>query len=76
MPVSFDQIVDAFSIMWCITLKCRKAVPDDSSWTAVRFSYQRPIAAPSVSRTNKRPNSERMPSTTLFSRLAERFFMP
>jgi hypothetical protein len=26
MPVSFDQITDAFSIMWCMTLKCRTAV--------------------------------------------------
>ena len=41
MPVSLDQIVAAFSIMWCMTLKCRTAVPGDSSRTVVRFSYQR-----------------------------------
>ena len=60
--------------MWCMTLKCRTAVPGDRSRSAVRFSYQRPTATPSISRTKERPNSDRMPSKTLFSRLAERFF--
>src|SRR5687767_7451522 len=57
MPVSLDQIVAAFFIMWCMTLKCRTAVPGDSSRTVVRFSYQRATASPSTSRTNDRPNS-------------------
>src|ERR1022692_4605666 len=30
MPVSLLQIVAAFSIMWCMTLKCRTAVPADN----------------------------------------------
>src|SRR5580704_3654787 len=53
MPVSFDQIVDAFSIMWCMTLKCRTAVPGDRSRTEVRFSYQLPTESPSTSRTKQ-----------------------
>ena len=76
MPVSLDQIVDAFSIMWCMTLKCRTAVPADSSRTPVRFSYQRCTAMPSTSRTKLRPNSDRIPSRMLFSRSAESFLLP
>jgi len=30
IPVSLDQIAAAFSIMWCMTLKCRTAVPAES----------------------------------------------
>ena len=41
MPVSLDQIVAAFSIMWCMTLKCRTAVPADKPFASVRPSYQR-----------------------------------
>jgi hypothetical protein len=57
-PVSFDQSVQAFSILWCMTLKCRMAVLADNPLRPVRPSYQRPIAMPSTSRTNNRPSCD------------------
>ena len=39
MPVSFDQITDAFSIMWCMTLRCRTAVPAESPFSSVNLRY-------------------------------------
>ena len=41
MPVSLLQIVAAFSIMWCMTLKCRTAVPADNPFASERPWYQR-----------------------------------
>lgn len=76
IPASCDQIVAAFSIMCCMTLKCRTAVPGEGSRRAVSFSYQRETATLSTSRTNRLPNSSRMPSRMLFSRFAERFLLP
>src|SRR5258708_37527957 len=62
MPVSLDQIVDAFSIMWCMTLKCRTAALSARPRTPVSFSYQRCTAMPSTSRTNFLPSSDRIPA--------------
>ena len=67
--VSLDQIVDAFSIMWWMTLKYRTAVLSARPRTPVSRWYQRCTAIPSTSRTNFRPTSDRIPSTMLFSRL-------
>jgi len=72
MPVSLDQILDAFSIMWCMTLKYRTAVPGDKSRTAVRSTYQRPTAWPSTSRTNMNgaPQPPDIPEPDLIDRIA------